>query len=535
MRKHTLLIGLLILLLVMPGCGYLTPQSTAAILPAVSPDQTPAATMETAAPQETAAMPDETESAPALGGQEEEIKIQSYTNVPQKGALLQEAGQATVYVGLGYNVLESTYIEPQGFTLGRHILKADEVQKRLKRGDAPTQSSYTISGETVKKYTEDLTAKLKLKSKYPLFSGSFESEFDKSQTKKSDVYFIKSMSGYPKYSEYIDITDDFMDILDPTFEKNLNGSMSPEDLFDAYGTHLVVEALMGARCTYNYTYTATSMQTTTQIQAKVDATYRFISGSASVDDKKTAEEFLSSTSFQSVLSGGKDVDASTLANLLKNFQSWVDSLATATPTIYGISNMNSLIPVWTLTADKDRAAKLEEYYNQRGGDIQKLIDAMSVIPAPTPKPETYLQSIVITSDKNYKTATNGSAYSGYTLLGKDLNKDAGGDYIYIWYNTTNDPAQALTDIRITYDDYNLSGSYTKNKHDLNKNAGGKYIYLWTSKSPSAGKPIKAINVFFGENADMPTGYTVVKYDNSSGAADLNKGAGGAYIYLGIKR
>lgn len=475
---------------------------------------------------------------PALGGKAEQdtIKIMSYSNTPQgKELKASQSDGATVYVGLGYNILDSTYINPEGFTLGRHILKEDEVEKRLKNAKAPSQSSYTIMGETVKTYCEDLSAKLKLKSKYPLFSGSIESEFDKSQTKKSNVYFIKSMSGYPKYSEYIDITDDLADILDATFEKALNGSMKPEDLFDTYGTHLVVEALMGARCTYNYTYTSTSSQTTTQIKAKVDATYRFISGSASADDKKTATEFLSSTSFQSMLSGGKDVDASTLDNLLKNFPAWVDSLATATPTIYGISNMNSLIPVWELTQNKDRAKELEDYYKERGGDIQKIIDNMSVIPAPTPKPDTYLKSIVITSDKDYKTATNKKTYTGYTLLGKDLNKDAGGDYIYIWYNTTNDASEALTDIRITYGNFSLTGTYTKNKHDLNKNAGGEYIYLWTSTDANNGKPIKAIDVFFGENADMPSGYTVVKHDNSSGAADLNKGAGGAYIYLGIKR
>ena len=481
-----------------------------------------------------AASPD----AEALGqqglGAAAPVMALSYSNIPQKKEKLQ-SGQATTYVGLGYNVLEKPYINPQGFTLGRHILKDSEVQKRLKTANAPSQSSYTIMGQTVKTYCKDLTAKLSLKSSYPLFSGSLDSEFDESQTRKSNVYFVKSMSGYPKYSEYIDITNDLKDILDPTFHEDLYGAMTPAELFDAYGTHLVVEALMGARCTYNYTYSSTTTQTTTQIRAKVDATYRFISGSASVDDKKTASEFLSNSAFQSVLSGGKDVDATTLDNLLKNFPAWVDSLATSTPTIYGISNMNSLIPVWKLTTDANRAKELENYYNERGGDIQKLIDAMSVIPDPTPAPQAYLQSIVITSDKDYSTATNKKTYPGYTLLGKDLNKDAGGDFIYIWYNTTNDPAKAITDIRITYDNFALPGSYTKNPHDLNKNAGGKFIYLWTSHSASDGKPIKAINAFFGENADMPTGYTVVNVNNTKTAADLNKDAGGEYIYLGIHR
>ncbi len=481
-------------------------------------------------------------SEPVLGAaasdaDPDKITTLSYINVPQSGGLLQagNADGATTYVGLGYNVLDSTYINPEGFSLGRHILNAEEVEKRLKTAKAPLQSSYTIMGETVKTYSDDLTAKLKLKSDYPLFSGSLESEFDKSQTKKSNVFFIKSMSGYPKYSEYIDITDDLTTILDPTFKKNLDGSMKPKELFETYGTHLVVEALMGARCTYNYTYSATSTMTKTQVQAKVDATYRFISGEGSSSDKQVASEFLSNSAFQSMLSGGADVDASTLDSLLKNFPKWVDSLAAATPTIYGISNMNSLIPVWKLTTDADRANDLENYYKERGGSIQKLLDSMSVIPKPTPAPQVYIQSIVITSDKDYDVATNQKQYPGYTLLGKDLNKDAGGDFIYIWYDTTDDSAQALTDIRITYGNTSLSSSYTKNPHDLNKGAGGEFIYLWTSNNASNGKPIKDLRVFFGENADMPTGYTVVTYNDSGKAADLNKGAGGAYIYLGIKR
>lgn len=533
-----LIISILVLsfLLALSGCGYLTPQDTAAIQPVISQDQTQSAAAEVKpalAEAEPALSEAEKESGQAeVGLTENKISVRAYNNASQKSAGL-KGTQATNYVGLGYNILEKTYINPQGFTLGRHILQESEVQKRLKTANAPSQSSYTIMGQTVKTYSQDLSAKLNLKSNYPLFSGSVDSEYDMTQTKKSNVYFIKSISGYPKYSEYIDITNDFKDILDPIFEGDLNGSLSPEELFGTYGTHLVVEALMGARCTYNYTYTSTTAETTTQVKAKVDATYRFISGSGSVDDKKTATEFLSDSVFQSVLSGGKDVDASTLDSLLKNFPAWVDSLSTSTPTIYGISNINSLIPVWKLTTNAVRAKELQDYYNSRGGDIQKMIDSMSVIPPPPPPPETYIQSIVVTSDKDKATAQK--VYSGYTLINADLNKGAKGDYIYLSYNTTNDPEKALKNIRITYDNFSLPGSYTKNPHDLNKGAHGKYIYLWTSTNASNGKPIKAINVFYGENADMPTGYTAVKHDDSGENADLNKGAGGAYIYLGIKR
>ena len=480
------------------------------------------------------------EAAPVqegLGGEEaaqtESIKVKSYKNLTKKATGL-KADNQTTFVGLGYNVLESTYINAEGFTNGRHILKESEVQKRLKIKGAPSQNSHTIMGQTMKSYCEDLSAKLQLKSSYPLFSGSITSEFDKSQANKSKVYFIKSMSGYPKNSEYIDITNDLKDILDDTFAGDLNGDMSPEDLFSAYGTHLVVEALMGARCTYNYTYSSTETQTTTQVKAKVDATYRFISGSASIDDKTIATEFLSNTSFESALSGGKDIDATTLDNLIKNFPTWVESLATTTPTIYGISNMNSLIPIWELTTNAARKKDLQDYYNSRGGDIQKLIDSMSVIPDPTPPPQTYIQSIVITSNRNKTIAQK--VYAGYTLVDNDLNKGAGGDFIYFSYNTTNDLTRALKDVRITFGKKEtLPGSYKKDLHDLNAGAGGDFIYLWTSTNASNGKPIKVIDVFYGKNADIPTGYTEVDYNKTGKAADLNHNAGGDYIYLGIKR
>jgi hypothetical protein len=425
----------------------------------------------------------------------------------------------------------------EGFSNGRPIFKAEEVQKRLQKKSAPKQNSHTIMGQTLKDYCNDFSTQLELKADYPLFTGKITSEFDKEQSTKTNVYFVKSLNGYPKYSEYINVTKDLNTILDDTFESDLNSDMKPQDLFSTYGTHVVVEALMGAHCEYNYTYSSKETQTKTQVKLKAEATYRFISGSGSADDKTVATEFLSNTSFTSALSGGKDIDASTLDNLIKKMPDWVASLATSTPTIYGVSNMNSFIPIWTFAKEDARKQELQNYYKNRGGDIQKLIDSMSIIPEPTPAPTpecNYIQSIRILSAKKDKDS-KGQLYGGYTRIGKDLNKGARGNYIYISYDTTTDPSKALTDIRVTFGGNKLPSNYIKNDHDLNAGAGGDYIYLWTSTDSHAGKPIKAIDVFFGKNADMPTGFTVVDYNNSGKAADLNHGAGGEYIYIGISR
>ena len=512
----------LFMLLSTAGCSRTIVKETAPVQPSAT---------------QTDAPPEKTESS--LGGNEtvptEPIMVKSYKNLNKKASGLKD-GQTT-FVGLGYNILDNSYIHMEGFSNGRPILKESEVQSRLKTKSAPVQNSHTIMGQTLKSYCDNFSIQLELKSSYPLFTGKITSEFDKSQTNKSNVYFIKSLSGYPKNSEYINVTNDLKDILDETFKGDLNGDMSPEDLFTTYGTHLVVEALMGARCEYNYTYSSTETQTMSQVKLKVDAAYKFISGSGSIDDKKVATEFLSNSSFTSSLSGGKDIDASTLENLVKNMPVWIESLAAQAPTIYGISNINSLIPVWELATDATRKIELQDAFKKQGGSIQAFIDSMSNIPEPKPTPppaQTYIQSIMILSDKDDITA-QAQLFSGYKRIAKDLNNGAKGNYIYLSYNTTTDPTKALTDIRITYNSFSLTKPYTKNAHDINAGAGGDFIYLWTSTSAASGKPIRVIDLFYGKNADMPTGYTGVDYNKTGKVAELNHNAGGDFIYLGIKR
>lgn len=469
-----------------------------------------------------------------------DIAIGGYKNIGPSDGLLQ-AGAPITYVGLGYNVLDNSYITPDGFTLGRPIFDAEKVADRLKTADSPVNPSQTIIGKSVSEYSSQLKAKLKLSADYPMFSGSLESEYDTSKTNRKDTYFVKSMSGYIKHSEYIKITNDLHTILDPTFEQALNSKLSPETLFGDYGTHVLVEALMGARCTYNYTYTSESSEETSSIQTKVNAAYSYISGSASLQEKEKAKSFLSNSYFCSMLSGGPNIDAKTLPDLLKNFPTWVAGLKDATPTIYGISNRNSLIPIWELTTDAGRAQELEAYFIKRGGDIQKLLDNMSKIPD-APSTKTYIESIVITSDSDDAAAKDDDAYKkeGYTRINKDLNEEAGGEYIYLWYKTTTDEAKALRDIRFTYGDFgDIPSFYTKNLHDLNAGAGGDYIYMWTTKQSTIGKPITGIKILYGKNADMPSGYKAagVNYykkgkNTRENAAELNHNAGGYYIYLG---
>lgn len=137
---------------------------------------------------------------------------------------------------------------------------------------------------------------------------------------------------------------------------------------------------------------------------------------------------------------------------------------------------------------------------------------------------------------------------GYVDL--DLNKDAGGDYVYVGYSYTSDPAKAIKEIRAYHeedhpatltDDYGRKFTLVSDI-DINKDAGGDYIYLYTTKGSSNDDPISSISAAFKVNTgksrvNWVDGSSVTattyctKHWDSNKDSDLNRRAGGKYIYL----
>lgn len=144
----------------------------------------------------------------------------------------------------------------------------------------------------------------------------------------------------------------------------------------------------------------------------------------------------------------------------------------------------------------------------------------------------YISDIDIGSSSSSSTAKSSLTSKGYTVLDFDLNKDAGGNYIYLGYKTTTDYSQAIKDIRVYSDpsdtdvtEYNLSingtpCSYYRCGSDLNKESGGDYIYLYCCKSPMAGAGINALTA--SQSASDANG-SLGCLTTPDIPADLNKG------------
>ncbi len=116
--------------------------------------------------------------------------------------------------------------------------------------------------------------------------------------------------------------------------------------------------------------------------------------------------------------------------------------------------------------------------------------------------------------------------SGWKWIDVDLNKWAGGDWIYFCYQE-GAPGGAITDIKFIRNTTDCGTGYTRDSTDLNKGAGGDDIYLCYRK----GGALPVIKL------DVVTGITPLVACRSAGGSwtkeptDLNADAGGLYVYL----
>jgi hypothetical protein len=165
-------------------------------------------------------------------------------------------------------------------------------------------------------------------------------------------------------------------------------------------------------------------------------------------------------------------------------------------------------------------------------------------------------------------SSNQPVLSGYELINLDLNKGAGGTYVYLTFTRNQASVVGVTGqqnpcegsapadstgpfvTNFMADDYGAweamgvkntclmiqsnwtpvfepGGGYGWKQPDLNDGAGGRYIYGWVLKKTDPGvPPIQEVGVLAGNSSTIqcPAGWTRVEQD-------LNEGAGGDWIYF----
>ena len=116
--------------------------------------------------------------------------------------------------------------------------------------------------------------------------------------------------------------------------------------------------------------------------------------------------------------------------------------------------------------------------------------------------------------------------SGYTKINVDLNKGAGGEYIYLCYKKgIRKPITGLNVRAYGYASTTATHGYTRIHKDLNKGSGGDYIYVDYITNIDL-QPIRDVRVIYGSSSSIRPPYGWVKI-----GTDCNKNVGGDYIYI----
>lgn len=165
--------------------------------------------------------------------------------------------------------------------------------------------------------------------------------------------------------------------------------------------------------------------------------------------------------------------------------------------------------------------------------------------------------------KGHDSSINTSDLPGYYKIPVDLNKGAGGRYIYLCFTRDSEKVQGSSgfpnpwvnsyqmgrdvpvrgihvESKLTgpapqfFPEYivpieakdDLGGFY---QPDLNDGAGGKYIYAYQVKGAERTEVVKEVGVIYGTSSSIqpPSDWKKIP-------VDLNEGAGGDYVYFCVK-
>lgn len=489
-------------------------------------------------------------------------------------------GQYGGYLGYGYDIAQSAYFNSGDIAPTAMILDMDALVKDGLVYTTPksVSSSALYMGQTLKTYQEKVSSQIGIDFSYGIFSkikGDFSLSESSVNTSSSNNVYIKNQVKIDKERQYINTgqlsIEDLKNYTNSKVLEALNADTSNlsteekqrhyNELFKMYGTHILVDIIVGGRMDLNYVYNNSESKSLEVIRTEVNAAYSTLTTkvNTSIDQntEKTATSFISKTSFQCTRVGGSVTgDITTFEEAKTAYKDWAESIQNNESLELidvGDSCNSSLIGIWELAdgdSKKDITVAYLNYLNASGQLFADIDDN-----AGAPDTPLYISNIYIGINAQSKLAlsdiesqiSHSEPGAPYKIIPSDLNNGVKGDYIYIGYTLTTDVTKAITDIKVEWwskesnasSTYDYSGSkYHCIKKDLNSGAGGKYIYVYYTKDTNAGKQITEIGLerdgqyTFGRSA---AGWISVIGLTSSDKADCNKGSGGPYIYLWFKR
>ena len=308
------------------------------------------------------------------------------------------------YLGYGIDIINATGVTSKNIKTTYPIFAKDAILKEtLLKSNEHYSVFSTVSGFSIEEFRaklatsssisagSSLSASVKLKeleaSVENSLSGGYTGAFEQTKSETYTQYFVEIMAENQNYWLMLQTQESrYREILSEEFKKDLyDPTVTPAQLFDKYGTHLLTSVAMGGNI--NMFYTLYSMQEgvtteqyyeiSTKLQSNASLSLKAGSEGASAgqtyelitQNSQAIEELKNRYSVNIteniLISGGKgDFGITTVESLFGNYADWQKSLDSY-PVVVGLKDSNSLYPIWNLidTSLEGGAERYQELYN----------------------------------------------------------------------------------------------------------------------------------------------------------------------------
>lgn len=470
------------------------------------------------------------------------------------------------FLGCGYNVIDSPYYRSED--VRQCVLDVESMAEDgliYEELNSQTATVFSVeAGETIHSYMNNLAISVGMSTK-SLFGGSLKMDFGLDTSSKLDEKksFAKGSATLTRSKQYVQMSKVSYKTLRNKYiydafleDYLLNNKYSPADLFNNYGTHIMLTVYLGGRLDMCYVYNNTAEESSSDIKTKVEASFSFVEGKSSTDISKKSSSLIDNSSFRVNTYGGKvDVNMTNLDNAKANYSEWAKSVQDAEYQVLikagRLDATSEMIPIWMLIdpeaskANENRYNEILNEFNRQLEEAGKNLGKFQTEPKPVYIKDIYFgaksgsEGALALSDLMSKTSEE------LTIIQKDLNQNAGGNYIYLGYTTTTNPNEAIRGLSLRFgsdppNTFNLNGAayMLRAEYDLNKGAGGNDIFLYYSKDKEAGEPVKALFVEINGDSTGKSGSgwsRVGDWQKPKDLYDLNKGAGGDDIFLWMQK
>ena len=442
-------------------------------------------------------------------------------------------------VGCGYDVFDK-YADV--LSIKASILDADQMNaagildfKKIEKG-----VFRTASGTTIDEYAASMSNTTKLSGEYKFFSGAVETNFSSSKYMYSEYSFATVQSLINKYGIRVGLNysgDDLKQYLTTKARQDINNDqLSPSALFGMYGTHCVTGLVLGGRLDFSVSADMSKVNSTKSIKVFAEASFKSAFASASVSNEYVSDEemsqFRSTEERRLEIYGGAAEYGQNIIND-SDYQAWVSSIADNY--VFCDFQEDGLIPIWEFCDSQTRKDALMAGFETWATEHSIETGTM---------PKNCILDLMVRTSSRWENLPE-TLEGGYVRINQDLNQGAGGDYIalYVKVGLDNDPNQLPVNkifIQNTSDGEGRDSGSTKIDVDLNKGAGGDYLYLcYTRGKDHIIRAIDLLNQSGNTHSYSPrsvtTGQTwlwVMQQNYPNDRQDLNEDAGGNYIYLG---